>query len=134
MSGPRYLLDASSLVRALKEAKLSPLGGQALQWLTIYEALNALWKEAYLLRRIDVHDALSLATVIAEVARNMVVLEPAGLEEEILEIAVTRGVTVYDASYIALARKHGLILVTEDRKLRQAASELVRVASLDQVM
>ena len=44
MTRPAYLFDASSVVRALKEAKLVPLGGQAVPWLTIYEVLNAFWK------------------------------------------------------------------------------------------
>ncbi len=50
---PMYLFDASSIVRAFREARLVPLGGQALQWLTVYEVLNAFWKEAYLLHRLD---------------------------------------------------------------------------------
>jgi len=42
MTRPVYLLVASSLVKALKEAKLVPLGGQALQWITVYEVLYVL--------------------------------------------------------------------------------------------
>lgn len=34
---PIYLFDASSIVKAIKEARIVPLGGQALQCLTIYE-------------------------------------------------------------------------------------------------
>ena len=49
---PTHLFDASSIIKALKETKLVPLGGQAIQWLTVYEVLNALWKETYLLHRL----------------------------------------------------------------------------------
>ena len=43
----------------------------------------------------------------------MIIPEPKGLERDILRIAVSKGITAYDASYIALAAKHGLTLVTE---------------------
>ena len=41
----------------------------------------------------------------------MTILEPKGLEEEILKISISENITRYDASYIALASKHNLILV-----------------------
>ena len=40
MTRPMYLFDASSIVRALREARLVPLGGQELQRLIVYEVLN----------------------------------------------------------------------------------------------
>jgi len=129
-----YLFDASSLVRALKEARLVPLGGQAIQWLTVYEVLNALWKEVYLLHKLSPKEAISITSDFEELVRNMVVLEPSGLEQEVLQIAVSKGVTAYDASYIALAKRHGLVLVTEDKKLRKAASGIVESISLDAIV
>ncbi len=133
MTRPTYLFDASSIVRALKEVKLVPLGGQALQWLTVYEVINALWKEAILLRKLSPEEAGSLVSDFTELIREMTILEPRGLEQEIFRIAVSEGVTVYDASYIALAAKHNLILVTEDQKLSRKASSIVNVASLDDI-
>lgn len=130
---PAYLFDASSIIRALKEARLLPLAGQALQWLTVYEVLNALWKEAYLLRRLGPEEAYSLVSDFAELVRNMVVLEPGGLEREIIQMAISKGATAYDASYIALAMKNGLTLVTEDRKLRAIASTTIRVVGLEDI-
>ncbi len=134
MTRPIYLIDASSLVKALKETKLVPLGGQALQWLTVYEILNALWKEAYLLRRLSPEEVAYLTSIFTEAIEAMTILEPRGLEHDILQIAVSRQVTAYDASYIALARKHGLTLVTEDKKLHQAAMGIVKTVSLDHVV
>ena len=63
----------------------------------------------------------------------MVVIEPRGIEWDIFQIAVSKGVTAYDASYIALAAKYALTLVTEDQKLFRAAGGIVDVASLDDV-
>lgn len=133
MTRPIYLLDASSLVRALKEAKLVPLGGQALQWITIYEVLNALWKETYLLRKLSPEEAGSLITIFKELLNEMIILEPRNLEHDIFQIAVSKGITVYDSSYIALAGKYNLTLVTEDRKLFKAANDVINVTSLDNI-
>ena len=41
---------------------------------------------------------------------------------EILEIALTTGLTAYDASYLWLARQLAAELVTLDKELRQAAA------------
>ncbi len=131
MTGPKYLFNASSIVRALKEARLVSLGGQAIQWLTVYEVLNAVWKEAHLLGRLSPDEAASLASIFASLAGEMVILKPEGVEGEILQLALPKGLTVYDASYIALALRHGLTLVTEDRKLAHAASSIVGLVSLD---
>lgn len=48
----------------------------------------------------------------------MGVLNPYRLEEEISREAEERRITTYGASYIVLAKKHGLILVTEDKSLK----------------
>ena len=39
----------------------------------------------------------------------------------------------YDASYLALARREKLILVTEDVKLRNVASTMIQAVSLDEL-
>ena len=133
MTGLMYLFDASSIVRALREAKVVPLGGQALQWLAVYEVLNAFWKEAYLLHKLDPEEASSLVSDFTDLIQEMVILEPRGLEGDIFHIAISKGITVYDASYIALAAKHKLTLVTEDRKLSHTASGIVDVVSLSDI-
>lgn len=63
----------------------------------------------------------------------MVVLQPYGLEEEITRIAVTNSVTAYDASYLALAKKHNLTLVTEDQKLAKVSAKIIRTVSLNEI-
>ena len=134
MRNPTYLFDASSIIKALREARLVPLGGQALQWLTIYEVINAIWKETHLLRRLDLNEADSLLRDLIELIQEMIILEPRGLKQDILRIAVSKGVTVYDASYIAIAAKHGLTLVTEDQKLSRVARNVVNVVSLNYII
>ena len=126
-----YLFDASSIVRALKEIRLAPLGNQALQWLTVYEVMNAFWKEAYLLHKLEASEADSLVNVFTELIQEMIVLEPRGLEQDIFRIAISKKITVYDASYVALAAKHNLTLVTEDKNLSRKVSKIINVTSLD---
>ena len=61
-------------------------------------------------------EASSLVSDFTELIQEMLILEPRGLEEDIFRIAVSKGITVYDASYIALAAKHNLVLITEDQQ------------------
>ncbi len=129
-----YLFDASSIVRALKEVKLVPLGGQALQWLTVYEVINAFWKEVYLLHKLNPEEVNSLISDFIELLKEMIILEPKELEQDILEFAISKGITVYDASYIILALKYDLTLVTEDRKLTKIANSIIRVVSLNEII
>lgn len=60
----------------------------------------------------------------------------AGLQDLLFEVAdpdlsevatwVTRGLTAYDAAYVALAEKRGIQLVTDDQTILEVAGELVR--------
>ena len=63
----------------------------------------------------------------------MKILSPHPYEDEILSTARELNITAYDASYIVLAEKNGLKLVTEDKKLRAKAEKLVKAASLTQI-
>ena len=133
MRKPTYLFDASSIIRAIKEVKLIPLAGQAVQWLTVYEVVNAFWKETSLLHKLSLEEAASLTSDFEELLRDMVILEPRGLEEEILKISISKKITANDVSYIAIAAKHNLILVTENQKLAQKASNIVNVTNLGNI-
>ncbi|AFK51481.1 hypothetical protein TCELL_1058 [Thermogladius calderae 1633] len=128
------LFDSSSLLYALKERRLDLLRRNYVQWLTFYEALNGVWKEVYLHRAIRAEKAAVLVEVLAEVLKYMEVLSPAGLEREIYERALALGVTVYDASYVVLAERYDLTLVTEDKRLRSRAQGIVEVKSLRELV
>jgi len=128
-----YLFDSSSIIKALNLGKVDVLVGGYIQWLTIYETLNALWKEVHLLRTIPEDRALELAEVLGRLFDFMKILDVRGLERGVLEVAVKLGVTVYESSYIVLARRYGLTLVTEDRRLRAKAQEVVRCVSVDEL-
>jgi len=64
----------------------------------------------------------------------MRILNISNLEKEVLRMSVELGLTAYDASYIVLAQKYGLTLVTEDRKLMSKAQKYINVTSLDALL
>ena len=73
--------------------------------------------------------ARNLVKVLTEVFSLMNILSIRSLEPEIFEEAVKLETTVYDSSYIILARKNTLILITEDRRLGEKAKSIVKVVS-----
>jgi predicted nucleic acid-binding protein len=128
------LFDASSFIKALKLGRPEVLVDNYVQWLTIYEVLNALWREAYLLKLASTDKVLQLVDVVVDVARYMRILGISSLEKEVLRTSMELGLTAYDASYIVLAQRYGLTLVTEDRKLMSRAQKYVNVTPLDALL
>jgi len=127
------LFDASSLVYALKLKKLEVLYDNYTQWLVIYEVVNALWKEASLIGTLSLGEALKLVEIFTETLEYMNILSPHPYERAILALANKLKISAYDASYIVLAREKGLILVTEDDKLKAKAKNLVRTIGLNNI-
>lgn len=130
----RHLLDASALlplvtsrgkqliVEAYKENLVTTD-------LAIYEACNSLWKLAALLKSISLRDAVDVAITLNDlVTRN--VIQPMNFVKldfsRTLKKAYKERLTFYDASYITTAETVEAILVTEDEKLRKAASKYVK--------
>jgi predicted nucleic acid-binding protein len=134
MNKPIYLFDSSSLFKALKEIKLKPLGGQAIQWLTIYEVLNAIWKETTILHILKAEKAISLINDFLGLISEMIILDIRGFEHDIVKLAIIKRMTIYDASYVVLSTKHKLILVTEDKELLNKSRDVIQVISLDDII
>ncbi len=125
-----YLFDASSIILAMKLKKISVLAGNYIQSLTIYEVLNALWKESNVLKKISSREAENLVDVFAQLLRYLNTIDVKGIEGRVFRTAMETGLTVYDASYLVLAQRENLTLVTEDAKLRKMAGETVEAVSL----
>ncbi len=128
------MFDASSLLYTLKLRKIDFLQGNYVQWLTLYESINALWKEVFLVKSINIMEALKLISILNNILDLMNILDLQGLEKAVLKVAVEHGVTAYDASYIVLASKHGLTLVTEDRELKNKALKIVKAVNLNELI
>jgi len=113
----KYLLDASAiypLTLKLREKLLLHRGLFAVLDLTIYEVGNAIWK-GY--RRGKILNVLPVAKLFEEVLKDLEKLSIGSVLHEVLDVAAKSNITVYDASYIHVARKHRLKLVTEDEDL-----------------
>jgi predicted nucleic acid-binding protein len=109
-----YLLDASALY-GLVARYYRWIGHReklAILHLTVYEVGNALWKEART-GRLPWREA---AGALSRVLSSLKMLDNPPLEK-VLEVAVERDLTFYDASYAYVAETLGLSLVTQDREL-----------------
>ncbi len=88
--------------------------------LTVYELCNVLWKRTYLRRELKVEHAEALWDSIKRFIETLCIVHRySEVLDRALRISLTYGITVYDASYIALARKINAKLVTLDQKLAQ---------------
>ena len=99
--------------------------------LTIYEAANVVWKEHYLLNKISMDTAAKFIEVLSKIFEVIDVLSVKGLESEVFNIAVKHGLTIYDASYVTVAMRKKLTLVTDDKELRKAVSHIVETLTSD---
>ena len=128
-----YLFDASSLVVAVKAGRLDLLVGGRVHWLTLYEVCNALWREFVLLGGLTGEEAVSVVELVVDVVGEMGVLGVRGSEAEVLRVALSTGLTAYDASYVVVAAREGLTLVTEDLRLRRGAEGHVEAKSVSEL-
>jgi len=123
-----WLFDASSiftLVRELRGEAPDKLAEGSTLSLAYYELGNALWRECFLLKRISQEEAESSLRAMFEIlaAMDVVLLEN---EEEGIAVlckVCEFGLTFYDSAYVAQALKSKKILVTDDKKLAQAAEQ-----------
>lgn len=77
--------------------------------LTFYEVANVVGA-----RKKQTDEARHLLRLLAERCGEQIVAIDAGLIESALEIAAERGLTAYDAAYVAAARRYGWTLVSAD--------------------
>jgi predicted nucleic acid-binding protein len=123
------LFDASSiftLVRELRGEAPEKLAEGSTISLTYYELGNALWRECFLLKRISREEAeKSLRAMFGIVqAMDVILLEDEDEGSAVLNRACEQKITYYDSAYVAEAFRSKRILVTDDKKLAEAAEEL----------
>jgi len=121
-----YLFDASSIVNLVKKGVVKFFSIGSTIDLALYESINAVWKEYKLLKRFDKNTALEFIKILDDIFNIIDTFSIKSLEKEVFEIASKEGLTIYDASYIAIAKKNNLILVTDDHVLMKKASNYVK--------
>ncbi|MCC6032792.1 MAG: type II toxin-antitoxin system VapC family toxin [Desulfurococcaceae archaeon] len=122
-----YLFDASAIVNLVKKGCLKPLADGVTLDLAIYEALNAVWKEYAVLQRIDAETAVSLIEILEGVFTIIPLESIKNHETEVFKLASKEDLTIYDSSYVYVALKKELILITDDKKLARKASHYTKV-------
>ncbi len=119
-----YLLDASALYGLVAHYRrwIGHREKLAILHLTVYEVGNALWKEARA-GRLPWREA---AGALSRVLSSLKTMDDPPLEK-ILEVAVERDLTFYDASYAYVAETLSLSLVTQDRELLRKSPAAIDV-------
>ena len=123
------LFDASALVDLVLDiapdgVNIEVVYGHHVLDLTMYEASNALWKTGVANDALT-DDELREAVGILNRLHREVTFERAtetGLRPT-MRTARETGTTFYDASYLTVAERNDLALITEDRPQRQAATQ-----------
>jgi len=121
----KHLFDASAIINLSSRGDVEKLQGFTSS-LAIYEIGNAVWKQVYQRKKLSVEEGLKALSVLHEVLKNLEKLETSE-PEKALKIAINEGLTFYDASYLHLALKNDLTLVTDDGRLYRIAEKHVRV-------
>ena len=87
--------------------------------LAIYGALNAVWKEHYLLRRLNEETAKKLLSVMERIFDVIAIASIESGKKDVFELSVKEGLATYDAAYLYYVFRIKLVLVTDDIKLRE---------------
>ncbi|MGC8932778.1 MAG: type II toxin-antitoxin system VapC family toxin [Candidatus Methanodesulfokora sp.] len=119
------VFDASALlniIRSLGPDSFSYLRGNFILTLTPYEIGNALWREATLLSRISIEEALSTLDLINSLYKILKIVSPNNILL-ILDLANKLRITYYDSSYLVASHELDAELVTDDEELRRKVQE-----------
>jgi predicted nucleic acid-binding protein len=116
-----YLLDSSAIYPLLDYLESTDTEKIRILRLTFYEVGNIIWKEHYLFKRIS--DAEKISKLFHKFLSSLRILEDPPMNEA-MKIAVNRGLSFYDACYIAASEKHGVTLVSNDSKILKNSSAI----------
>ena len=119
----KYLIDTSALYPILISGKLFNAEECAVSSLTEYEVGNVLWREN---QQKKLKDPARIAAIFSEALAPLRKLEVDSMAK-VLEIAIDRHLTYYDASYAYLAEKENVKLVTADNDLLKKSKNAIQV-------
>jgi predicted nucleic acid-binding protein len=124
----RYLFDSSAIITLVESSKLDELLEGWTIDLAFYELGNAVWKQVHLYRTLSMDEAkiaLDALVSVFDKMRKVQELEPLST----LVIAVTERLSYYDAAYLQAAVDKKMILVTDDKTLRQVGGKYVNTVT-----
>mgnify|MGYP000123676372 CR=1 FL=1 len=125
----KYLIDTSALyplILTLRDKILLHTDILFALDLTIYEVGNALWREY---RRGRIKNLKTTVPLFQEALNSINTLKIDNIDE-VLKIAIDKNITFYDASYIYVAEKTGLKLVTEDKEILEKYGNAINLKKM----
>ena len=134
----RYVIDSSSLLKAFftkEDAVDEVVEESVVSTLTFFEVGNIIWKRRDESINADNRDQLQTkAEVIGNTLKGISELSFDRTElKDVLNISLDLNVSFYDASFVYLAKRENLALLTEDRGLSAKADRLgLRTLSLEE--
>ena len=123
----KYLIDTSALYPILLSGVPFNTDECAVSSLTEYEIGNVLYKEN---QQKKLSDPKRIATIFSEAIQPLRKLEIDSLAN-VLDMAIERHLTFYDASYAYLAEKEKITLVTEDTDLLKKCKVAISTKEMD---
>ncbi len=133
MTRPVYVLDCSMTASWFFEDEFTALSRRTREQLAGGHALApAIWPSevgntllmAHRRNRLSAGDVLAFLDLVGELPVRVEDAPTWGRSREILALAREFGLTVYDATYLELARRHQVGLATLDKALRRGAAAL----------
>jgi len=116
------VVDASSIAKyILREDNWREVRGHLANepyslTLALAEVSNAIWKHHVLYKEVSREEAEKMFNALKKL-EDVIVFEPfEKYLDDALEISMAEGITVYDALYIAQARKFDNLLTSDDRQ------------------
>jgi predicted nucleic acid-binding protein len=123
----KYLIDTSALYPILVSGFPFNVDECAVSSLTEYEIGNVLWKEN---QQKKLKNPRRIATIFSEAVRPMQKIEIDSIAD-VLAIAIERNLTFYDASYVHIAEKQNLKLVTQDTDLLKKCKVAIPIDKME---
>lgn len=104
--------------------------------LTLYEACNAFWKACTKLKKIDDEIASRSCALAIRLSQYLTIHRLLDMDiSDVINIAINNNITVYDASYIALAKQLEMPITSNDKDILDNAPKYnIQVYSLDQFL
>jgi len=122
------IFDSSAIILILQKFKreaISILEDKFTLDLALYELGNVIWKECVLRNAFSPEDAIANIKKLAKIM-GIMKIEKLNTEEDVAEamkLATKLKLTFYDSSYLYVAKKLNLTLITEDMELKNKAEK-----------
>jgi len=131
------VIDASSLAKYIlreenwKKVREYLLNEPYSLTLTLAEVSNAIWKHHVLYKEISDEDAKTMFTALKKL-KDVVIFEPfENYLKEAMKISIEEEITIYDALYLAQAKKFRCLLTSDEKQWKVAKKMGINVEFME---